>query len=410
MRVLPPVTLLAVLLLLLPVCFSYRVVGRHRRNADGSVSFDMPGVWVEARIAAADAAGRVHGAFSQAGDAGANNGWKPNYFLSWCDGVPQPGGLYNATFNSSGWSSAPSGIAVVPVCSGLDPHAGTSVVIFKSTEAQWNSLLPTPNFVTFHGFQEPEVAAPAPAPRRKRIEFLGDSITAGFCNLCFDNGGIPNTVATESYAHSWANLICQHFDADCQTAAWSGYGMVQNCVSLIFPHQLYCTVCIHSNHLLLFQCGGATLMSDVWRRILASVPSEDPKDPHGTTAANAYDFAFAPDALVINLGTNDGLSRRPQNIADFNATYLDLTLSAAQAYDNVTFFLACGPMDEAYCGPVQWVIAELTARGKPAHFLDQRGILKPPGAACCGHPSAVTDINMAAAGSAFIAKAMGWRV
>ena len=115
--------------------------------------------------------------------------------------------------------------------------------------------------------------------------------------------------------------------------------------------------------------------------------------------------------MVINLGTNDGLSRRPQNVAEFNSTYLGLALSASQAYgDNVTFFLACGPMDESYCASVQWVIAELTKRGKPAHFLDQRGFLKPSGAACCGHPSADTDMKMAAAGTAFIAETMGWGV
>ncbi len=226
----PPVG--ALVLLAGTTTSAFRTVGRHRRNADGSVSYDMPGVWVEAKIAAADALGRVHGLFSQTKGtaAGESSGWEPDFFLSWCDGVPQPTSRYNATFNSSGWGSD---VATVQVCGGLAPHAATPVVVFKSTEAQWNSLLPAPNYVTFHGFKEPEAALPTPPHRRKRIEFLGDSITAGFCNLCFDDGGIPNTPASESYAHSWANLICQHFDADCQTAAWSGYGMVENCVSLI---------------------------------------------------------------------------------------------------------------------------------------------------------------------------------
>jgi hypothetical protein len=50
-------------------------------------------------------------------------------------------------------------------------------------------------------------------------------------------------------------------------------------------------------------CGGDTLASDVWKRTLATVPSDSPADPHGTRKDNEWDFSsWTPDAVVINLG------------------------------------------------------------------------------------------------------------
>jgi hypothetical protein len=183
------------------------------------------------------------------------------------------------------------------------------------------------------------------------------SITAGYCNLCKETGevefsatdsvtastppaaawasagfgGSPGGVDAESFAHSWAHLICDTLGAECHNQAWSGYGMVMNC------------------------CGGATLMSDVWKRTLATVTSADPaSDPHGTAASNAWEFkSWKPDGVVINLGTNDQLGGRPQLVPAYNATYLALVEDAAAAYGaGTTFFLACGPMSTSYCDEV----------------------------------------------------------
>ena len=159
-------------------------------------------------------------------------------------------------------------------------------------------------------------------------------------------------------------------------------------------------------------CGGATLMSDVWKRTLASVPSPNASDPHGTAPGNRWDFSrWAPDALVINLGTNDELNARKANIEAYNATYLVLVTAAAAAYGPEThFFLACGPMSTAYCDEVHWVIAAAAAAGvKSLSFLDQRGFLDGRFApACCGHPSVEVDAAMARNASAVIGRAMGW--
>ena len=138
--------------------------------------------------------------------------------------------------------------------------AGTHQVrIIKATEADWNGGSPVPNYVTFHGMTATSkggteqsdgkalvtVMAPPALPTRK-IEFLGDSITAGYCNQCEDTSGKQAGGHGEAYGRSWDYQICETLDAQCHTAAWSGLGMVRNC------------------------CGGNTTMPAIFNRSLAT--------------------------------------------------------------------------------------------------------------------------------------------
>jgi hypothetical protein len=355
-----------------------KVVGRHRLGPNGEVDFDHPGVTISAVVTGTKT---VSARMSKVGPVGV-------YFTVACNGKTE------TIFGTSSW--APGVVQEkIPLCSGLDPAAQTTVKIQKITEASWNSLTIVNNYVTFHAFNGEGlelVERNGEGDDVPKIEFLGDSITAGFCNMCETKpslcpAGQTNCIRQESFGSSWANLISKEFNAESHTIAWSGYGMVMNC------------------------CGGKTLMSDIYKRTLASVPSPNPKDPHGTTSENYWNFSsWRPDAVVINLGTNDRLNSRPNNIVSFNQTYLGLAMRAAKSYGAGThFFLACGPMSTAYCDEVQWVVNTLMAHGVKASFLDQRGFLDGShGPSCCGHPSASVDQAMARKGAAFIQNIMGW--
>lgn len=189
----------------------------------------------------------------------------------------------------------------------------------------------------------------------------------------------------ENFALSWPRLVCEALGAECHVAAWSGFGMVKNC------------------------CGGETVMSDIWLRTLASTPSGNASDPHGTVAENRWSFkSWKPDALVINLGTNDHLTDGGgSRIPEYNRTYLGLVKAAAAAYGAETrFFLACGPMTENYCHQVHWVIHQAQAAGIKAHFLDHRGFDCPEN--CCGHPGAASDHAMATTTMTRLNEVMDW--
>jgi len=268
--------------------------------------------------------------------------------------------------------------------SGLSADAH-EIRIMKTSEPEWNDREPSPNWVTFHGLtlDAGNVSAPSTPRRQRRVEFIGDSITAGYCNLCpgasrpdLGDGvvaaSLGSAVGDQSFALSWPTVLCERLDAECSTVAWSGMGLVKNC------------------------CGGQTKMPEIWKRTLA------------TDNTTNWDFSsWVPDALVVNLGTNDqGMSPT----VDFVRAYEKLVHDARLMYGNrVHVFLACGPMTEKYCDSVQKTLTNATESGIQAHFLDQRDFLNGSfGPRCCSHPSAQVAAAMGAAAAEQIANELGW--
>jgi hypothetical protein len=296
----------------------------------------------------------------------------------------------------------------------------------KSTEPDGGSIDPQPNFVEFHGFSLATSvstrssitagkiagnlitaaagaagAGPVVVPIRtkfdRRIEFVGDSITCGWCNLCHLYPGKENYDA-ESYALSWAQLTCEAFQADCHTESWSGYGMARNC------------------------CGGNTILPEVYLRALGSVPGSTWSFPNqhssgssGSTSSSSSSGASAPtqshwaspQAVVINLGTNDWVIG-PNISANYTRNYLEFIHQAVQHYGTEThFFLACGPMTNSYCPEVHEVINKTQALNYKTHFLDHRNLLNSTNQ-CCGHPDVVADKTMADRTIETIKTILGW--
>jgi hypothetical protein len=295
------------------------------------------------------------------------------------DGVLQPSTLpdaakINATFST--YKLTDDAAYSYALSSNPLPAGTHDIRILKATEADWNGGDPIPNYLTFFGLVAPGATTlpGSPLPRRK-IEFLGDSITAGYCNECQVKSADAQAFDhQEEYGLTWDHQICETLDAQCHTAAWSGLGMVRNC------------------------CGGNTTMPSIFNRTLA------------TDSSTTWDWdSWKADALVINLGTNDGGAATDPKYT-YVQTYTDVIMQASRHYGSTLHvFLACGPMSTSYCAPVQQVITAVTGQGVKAHFLDQRGFLNGTfGPACCGHPSIQVDTAMATSGSAFIKATLGW--
>ena len=319
-------------------------IGRVQKGADGATSFDMNGVQIKATVTG------TTGLYASMSGMCAEG----NTFQVFLDGVIQP----KSRFNTSAWKAGE--VIKVPLFPTGTLSADTThvVMIVKDTEPQFAGTRVKPNYVTFHGFSGESSAARLVAPARQsgpqqhKVEFLGDSITAGFDNQCDIPGSPKGFPWSESFTKSWATGICNALDAECHYNAWSGFGMVANC------------------------CGGSTLGSDVWTRTIATVGSTNISDPHGTTAANEWDFSkWKADVVVINLGTNDHLGTKPTpKSAAFSNRYVKLVMAASKAYGKKTgFFLACGPMSSDYCPEVKAVIQTVTASGVKAFLLNQVG-------------------------------------
>lgn len=363
-------------------------IGRFADGKGGSKSFDMPGCEIRATITLSAPAAvtamlaQRHSAVPPKPQGNTKNShFQENTFVVWVDGVRQGAGGHNATF-ATNIKQVDSQFYPYSMGTGTLAKGQHTIRILKATEAQWNGGSPTPNFMTFSGFKiNPSAAAtttivhtlPAdPLPTRK-IEFLGDSITAGYCNECKGPSVVPDE--KQAFGATWDYQIGQLLHAQVHTAAWSGLGMVHNC------------------------CGGNTTMPSIFSRTLATLNSD-----------NTWDWAqWKPDALVINLGTNDGSTVTDPKY-HYTETYSELVMQAAEHYGGgLHVFLACGPMSTRYCDPVRSVIKNVTARGVKAHFLDQRNFLNGTfGPACCGHPSIEVDTAMAKGGAAFIKTTLGW--
>ena len=128
---------------------------------------------------------------------------------------------------------------------------------------------------TLLGWKTDGTAAPparAVPGRARRIELLGDSISAGYGSrgtaaLNAAHRCPPDVVTSGNYyTYNWQ--IAEHFDADLVPLAWSGKGIINNCCDTIGQR-----------------------MPQYWRQTLA-----------GTNVSD-WNFArFVPDMVLINLG------------------------------------------------------------------------------------------------------------
>lgn len=148
----------------------------------------------------------------------------------------------------------------ITIASDLTP--GKHVIeVSKSTDAKNDSIYVYS--VSYNGTLEET------AQSDKYIEFLGDSITAGF-------GVFKNETTTKSY-YSYANTVADLFDADYYSMANGGWRFGANT----------------------YAAGNESEKNNYIGYIYEKLSMQ--KD------AGAYDFARQPDVIVINLGTNDAI-------------------------------------------------------------------------------------------------------
>ena len=175
------------------------------------------------------------------------------------------------------------------------------------------------------------------------------------------------------YTYNWQ--LAEAFNADMVPIAWSGKGMYSNC----------CDPGIKMPSLYLQTFGARAYSTD-------------------------YAFDWVPDAMLINLGTNDfSHDLGPAWEHNFTATYVQFVLNATARYraPSMPIFVAQGPMNDGapLTNALLAAIAGINAAGGNATFLDMRG---PPNDGCGGHPGVAGHSAMFAMAKPQVAKVMGW--
>lgn len=219
------------------------------------------------------------------------------------------------------------------------------------------------------------------APKRP-IEIIGDSISVGYG---LDGVlGCTNSAALEDNPKTYGALAAEALSADYSVVAWSGKGLVRNAAT------------------------GSVDTSPIMPELYTRYGAND--------ADNSYPFpaATAPDAVVINLGTNDwgSYDRDPIVPSTFTDAMVKFVRSIQTHYPNARFFLMTSPMlgdsgtDASHTAQSNAIKAAITQLGANVQLVDWPTEGSDVG--CDYHPNAATHAAEASVLAAAIKTAMSW--
>jgi len=347
-------------------------------HRDGQVLMDWPCITI-----------RVHVAVVGAGSVVAQLDGGGSRFLVTSIGLNDSQVINKTIFTSSG-------MANYTIAEYLEGAAGQyAIAIRKVTEAKYDTATPT-----FEGFQfSPSVTLAAGAPQRptRRVEFFGDSNTAGF-GIHGEPGAVGNLrcfadgMKYENCNDGYAALLARALDAEMHLQAWSGKGVVTNS----FPR------------------GGKRAMPTYWKQTLAT----------DTTTETKWDFApWVPDVVIVYLGSNDFMSLVHTTLADFIPAYTKMLSSIFASYANATktpiIVNICGggkdsqDSDSKACDFVRNASSTFqqmhSPKAKLVHFLEiPLGIVGPQDWGCIAHRNSDGQRNIANFLEPSLRRIMGW--
>ncbi|HXU63587.1 MAG TPA: SGNH/GDSL hydrolase family protein [Polyangia bacterium] len=251
----------------------------------------------------------------------------------------------------------PAGPQSVSLASGL--AAGThTLALYRQTEGgQGDSQLVS---VTAG---DGALATPPLAPDRF-IEVIGDSISCGYGTL----GRLADTecFSTESHWDSYGAVAARALGADVSTIAISGQGAYRN-------------------------YGGD--MTNTLPMVYARALTND--------AAPAWDFRTQPQAVIVNLGTNDVSNGKGDPGVPFETAYAGLLAAVRAQYPDAWIVCMIGPLlsggDLATMqGHIRNAVnARLAAGDQHIEFFDRIATQSSDKAACQYHPNPAENQLMA---------------
>ncbi len=191
----------------------------------------------------------------------------------------------------------------------LDKEKWHTIVIQKRTEGDYGDL----RFRGINIYGNSEVKAISPEIRK--LEFIGNSITCGYGT----EGKSKNEhfkASTENVNKSYAFITGRAFKSQVRTIAHSGLGVVRN-------------------------------YGDKQRRSTKRPTMPMRFNRLFDKTNEKWNFKqWTPDAVVINLGTND-YSTKPYPVeSDFVEEYDKLISHVMGLYGNIPIFCLCGPMKD----------------------------------------------------------------
>jgi hypothetical protein len=290
----------------------------------------------------------------------------PIYFQPVIDGTP------GARF------AVPTGELTTTLASNLT-DADHVVEVYRETEGRYGNSV-------FEGFTDGTPKDP-PAPSGRLIEIVGDSISAGYGDLGSEqhpdfgpdpDGGCPFSTMTESAYATYGALAARALNADPSIVAVSGWGIYRD-------------------------NGNST--SNVLPLVYA--------DTLGLSPTPVWGFQPEPQAVVINLGTNDFANGDPGQAA-FEGAYTAFIGTVRGKYPDAWVLCTVGPllfgtgltMAQTY---IQDVVSAAQSSGDmKVRYLDFGEENTSLGTGCQYHPNTTEHQTMATELVSALQADLGW--
>eukprot|EP01100_Stratorugosa_tubuloviscum_P012051 TRINITY_DN5543_c0_g3_i2.p1 TRINITY_DN5543_c0_g3~~TRINITY_DN5543_c0_g3_i2.p1 ORF type:complete len:403 (-),score=164.65 TRINITY_DN5543_c0_g3_i2:104-1279(-) len=211
----------------------------------------------------------------------------------------------------------------------------------------------------------------------RKLEFFGDSLTCGY-----GNEGIPPcsfSAQTENNYQTYGPMLARAFNASYSIEAWSGKGVVRNYGA---PTQT-----------------SPDPMPIYFNRTLANDPN------------SIWNFSsWVPDAVVINLGTNDFTTQPNPSQQLFQDGYTNMLEQIRGAYGkSILIYAVCGPaINDPCCMYIQQVVKQQSSMGYRVVYIDMQNILTNNDYGCDGHPNVQGQQKMSNAAYPVIANTIVW--
>ncbi len=280
-------------------------------------------------------------------------------FKTVIDGAPQ-----------APFTAAAGPAAMYPLASGLTSDVHT-VELYRQTEGPQGQTQLMALTVADGALMDP------PAGPGRLIEVIGDSITCGYGDL----GQLADAecYTTESHWDTYESVAARMLGAEVSTIAASGRGVIRN-------------------------YGGDTLgtMPMLYPLTLTNV------------ATPAWDFHIEPQAVVINLGTNDISNSKGDPGDAFRDTYVDLLTTIRAKYPDAWIVAIIGPLLSGadlttIQGHIQDAVGIRTAAGdQRVEFFNQIAAQTSDKFACQYHPNVAENMIMATQLAGELSAKLGW--
>jgi hypothetical protein len=256
-----------------------------------------------------------------------------------------------------------AGQASYVLATGLAAGTTYEVSLYKRTEASTAGRTQVSGVTFPHGGT---LLSPSP-PAEHRIEVIGDSISCGY-GVLGASSTCTAAAANEDHADSYGALAAATLGAELYTIASSGRGVIVN-------------------------IDGTTTgtVPEIYGDILPYVGSG--------FNVTAWDFAsWVPDAVVIDLGTNDFLFANGDPGAAFGSTYLSFLQTVRHDYPDAYILCANGAIlsGTEYDQAGAYINSAITAMNdSKISYLPFGTQDASNGEGCDGHPNVTTQQAMA---------------